>query len=388
MQHKSRRFKTIYSALHKLSRPLNRLLAVLLKHRVYPDSVLHICYMNHIPLNMVHMLKKRGLKAAYLAIGRPLPVWNRADFHLKPCKNPFRRCLREFRYFWGVVSKYRTVHYHFADTMSLVGWELEWLDRMDRKIVAYFGGCEIRDRKKNTALHPAVNICQECDYHGALCTEANMIGRRDKLLKYADICLVTTPDMLDFLPHAVQFPLFSPDISDRPRHFPGRQDERNGWRILHVTNHPGIEGTREIERVIARLRERGFKIDFHFLSGVNHHTVLEEIPKHDLTIGKMKMGYYANFQIESLMLGVPAVTWIRPEFVTDAIENSGFINCTLNDLEDTLADYLTHTDRLKRKQELAEETVHKLHDNEALTDRLMAIYGIAGKGGLGVHGIG
>ena len=111
-----------------------------------------------------------------------------------------------------------------------------------------------------------------------------------------------------------------------------------------------------------------------FLTNVPHARVLEELRDADLSIGKLKMGYYANAQIESMCLGVPAVTWVRPEFMTDALRDSGFIFSTLADLEATLEYFLLHPDALEEKRRIARASIEKLHDNTALAGRLQAMY--------------
>ena len=45
-------------------------------------------------------------------------------------------------------------------------------------------------------------------------------------------------------------------------------------------------------------------IQYVELTGVTHERVLRELADADLSIGKMKMGYYANHQIESMAAGM------------------------------------------------------------------------------------
>ena len=108
--------------------------------------------------------------------------------------------------------------------------------------------------------------------------------------------------------------------------------------------------------------------------GVPHERVLSELATADLAIGKMKMGAYANAQIESMAMGVPTVTYVRPEFVTPDLEHSGFILTSLGKLEDTLDFYLRNPDALEAKRRIARDSILKLHDNDRLAARLIAIY--------------
>ena len=115
-------------------------------------------------------------------------------------------------------------------------------------------------------------------------------------------------------------------------------------------------------------------MSFRFLHLVGHDQVLREIAAADLTIGKMKMGHYANAQIKSMLLGVPAVTHLRREFMTPELERSGFIFTTLAELEGTLEHYLRHPEELERKRKIARSSILELHDNERLGKRMIALY--------------
>ncbi len=358
-------------AVVRLLRPVNNVLAILRAPIKYENSVLHISYMVHIPYYTTRILRRHGMKADYLAIGGKSLWWDKYDynFHSTPPWGPFQ----EFLFFWRVVAKYEVIHSHFGIMLSTTGWELPILKRMGRRIVVHYRGCEARDPQKNMALHPDVNICQLCDYNGSVCRD----GKKRVALaqKYGDVFLVTTPDMQDFMPTAIHFPFFTPDIDYERFKADGHvRGPGEPLKIVHVTNHPGIEGTERVKETVERLKLKGHNINFVFLRGVTPERAFAEYRDADVSIGKMKMGYYANSQIESMFLGVPAVTYIRPEFVTPALESSGLIITDLNDLEKTLEYYLTHPDALEAKRQIARSSILCLHDNDQLAGKLIGYY--------------
>jgi hypothetical protein len=351
-------------------RPLNLLLIALRKKDYYPNSVLHVSYMVHIPYFTVHILRTYGMKADYMAVGTS-DVWNKCDFQVTYSSNPIAGALRSFLVFWRVVAKYEIIHSHFMLTMSPDGWELPVLKKLGRKIVVHYRGCEARQRTKNMQLHPDMNICQECDYD-TYCEDDTQTKRRSLARKYGDLFLVTTPDLKDFVPDAVHQTFFAPDIAIQNR--TERQDQAR-TKIVHATNHPGIEGTSIIRETIDRLNRQGYSIDFVFLKGVPYERVLEEYRTADIAIGKMKMGYYANGQIESMTMGVPTITYVRPEFMTDELRQSGFIFSDPEQLEETLKYYLDNPQELDKKRKIARSSILGLHDNDRLARQLIEIYG-------------
>lgn len=353
--------------------PINAFLVKKYKNRLEKDSVLHISYLVHVPYHTVQLLKEGGVKAEYLAVGTS-QHWNLCDYHFHLSrKQEIFRAFIEFVWFWKIVSRFSIIHSHFMVTMSKSGWEIPVLKALGRKIVVHYRGCEIRDRQKNQTLHPMVNICQSCDYRASICSGEQMVKRRELMQRHADLFLVTTPDLLDFAPEAVHMPFFQPPV-------PISVPEHTSWsnkrplKVFHTTNHPGIEGTEEIQKVIQKLQDEGEAIDFTFLTGVSQEKVLQEQAKADVSIGKMKMGYYANAQIESLYLGIPAITYVRPQFVTEQLQESGLILSSLQELEKTFRYILQNPQFLAEKAKIAKNSIAKLHNNVQLVKRYQNLY--------------
>lgn len=385
MRERLHRFQEpVYRVTLELLYPFNWFLSYLLRNVKYEDSVLHISFMVHIPYYTVRMLRRFGLKADYLATGSS-PYWDRCDYQVPSSRWPFVRAFKEFLFFWRVVSKYEVIHSHFVTTMSSSGWELKFLKRLGRKIIIHYRGCEIRDRKKNMGLHPECNICQDCDYDGICLTEAFRQKRR-LAKKYGDLFLVTTPDLKDFALEAIHLPLFAPEIEgEENKELETRQDLKT-TRIVHVTVHPGIEGTARIRQIVERLIHKGYPIHFILLHNIPHERALEEFSKADLSIGKMKMGYYANAQIEAMTLGVPTITYVRPEFMTEELKASGFIITDLEHLGETLQYYLDHPNKLEEKRKIAKTSILALHNNEKIIRELIRHYTAVKMNWVGLRG--
>lgn len=339
---------------------LSYILFFLFRFRKKKGSVLHISYMVHIPYYTVKILRENGVKADYLAIGEP-GKWPADYVFRKSYRSPKER-IREFTFFWKVVARYEIIHSHFMLTLTESAWEMKFFKMMGGKWVVHGRGCGDRDREVNIRLHPEMNICEDCDYN-SMCMNPVHVNKRKYSLAHADHFFVTTPDLKDFVPHAEHLPFFTPPIP-LPQLKP--KAAIDVFRILHVTNHPGIEGTRFISRALDNLKSKGYKIEFIYLKGVENDEVLSQYKNVDLSVGKMKMGYYANAQIESLYFGVPAITYVREEFITEEIKNSGLILSSLATLEGTIKYYIDNPDKLREKRKIAQESVLHLHNNSEI----------------------
>jgi hypothetical protein len=359
--------------------PVNIVLCGLMRWRAIRRSVVHISYMVHVPHHTVVHLRRQGMRADYLGIGAS-PYWEKCDYNFRASPVPLYRLLQEFWMFWRVVARYEIVHAHFMIMLTQSGWELPLLKRMGRHLVVHFRGCEARDRARNMALHPEINICQECDHHPHICETDSARIRRERAHQYGDAILVTTPDMLDFVPEASHFPFFAPPAEALPPMQVRVAREPREFTIVHVSNQPGIEGTREIEQAIERLQAKGRRLRFEWVHDLTHENAMAVLQQADLAIGKMKMGYYANAQIEAMTLGVPTITYVRPEFMTEELRQSGFIFATLPTLEGTIEYYLDHPDELAAKRQIARESVLRMHDNDRLARRLADFYRELSKG--------
>jgi hypothetical protein len=170
--------KAMHYSIITVMWPMSFFLSIARKTLFYPNSVLHVSYMVHVPYYSVMILRKEGLRADYLAIGESGPTWNKSDFHMTPSRWPHVRALQEFLLLWKLLAKYEVIHLHFMITPSYSGWELQFLKRMGRMIVVHYRGCEIRDRHMNMSLHPESNICQECDYSSYCVSERIRKKRR------------------------------------------------------------------------------------------------------------------------------------------------------------------------------------------------------------------
>lgn len=334
-------------------------------------SVLHVSYMVHVPWRMTRILRKYGWHADYMAVGTS-PHWSHCDY-LRRRKNPILAAWYELWWFCRVVSHYSVVHFHFMVTMTRSGWEVPLLKLMGRRVIVHYRGCEARDREQNMMLHPELNICQSCDYNAEICKSKLNLRRRMLAERWADAVLVTTPDMLDFIPDAIVSSFFTPDESTLQRN---KQvwDGNRPLRLLHVTNHPGIEGTERIREAVDVVCSKGFPIDFVHLHDVSQAEVIREMSLADVTIGKMKMGYYANSQIESMMCDVPVITWIRDEFIDEDIRNSGMILSHLDDLEGTLVELFKYPEIIHEKKVLSRSFVLKVHGEKAVLKKILACY--------------
>lgn len=346
-------------------------LRLLVTKNVKNRDVLHISYPVHIAKNTVEILRENGVNVDYLAIGKRLEV--NSDFQFQPSKNPALRVFQEISYFFGVLVKYKNIHSHFFLTPSVLGWEFFFLKRLGTNIVTHSRGCNSRDWRLNYKINskPEHNICFNCDYDRTACDSRIIKVKKERGIKYSSKRIVTTPDLMDFVPGSMHMPFFSPlERVESNKAFKAG----DLLRVTHVTNHPGIEGTEVIKEIIDEINREKIRIELVCLKNVSQNEYFNSLKKSHISIGKMKMGYYANAQIESLSFQVPVITFVRDSFMNSSLEDTAFFLTDLSGLKQTLLDILKSPEVLTKKKKLCFDTISKLHGNKKLAEEYKKLY--------------
>jgi hypothetical protein len=110
-------WEVLYHLTVLMLMPMNLIGIKYYKKKFFPNSVLHISYMVHVPYYLTRTLRKYGVKADYMAMGKS-PVWNQSDYQIEFSRWPFVRAVREFIIFWRIVSRYEIIHSHFMVTLT------------------------------------------------------------------------------------------------------------------------------------------------------------------------------------------------------------------------------------------------------------------------------
>lgn len=339
-------------------------------------SVLHVSFISHKPAMLARLMRERGLDAAYLAIhgeqgwlvagGKPY------DYNIPGGRWRFLRPLYAVYYLCCVLRRYDVIHYHFSSLLGGRGQELTWLRRMGKLIVFHFRGCDARQKSVNLALNPLLNCCQECDYPQGFCDTAYQRFKLSLAARYADLQLVTTPDLLDFVPQGHHLPFIPPQGVDLAAVVPAARD-RKLFRVVTSSNHHGVDGTRHLRAAVARLQAEGEALELVEVVQKPFPEALSIYKSADVYVGKLLMGYYNNANIECLLMGVPCMSYIRPEYLA-ALGECPIINTRPHEVYENLKRWLHDREGLKALGARGPEFIRRHHDVETILGRLFELY--------------
>jgi hypothetical protein len=338
-------------------------------------SVLQLSIASSKPFMLSRMLRSRGLKSDYFArnadiAGGTLHMGH--DYALPASTSRIWRVLLEIFYLWTVLARYDVIHSHFKTLLSHEGWELEYLKRLGTVVIFTFRGCDLRSRTLNMQLHPELNCCQECDYPIGSCDTPYQRGQLALTAKYGDRFFVTTPDLVDFFPGSTHMPFIEPVLLDIDRIPPARK-AAGVFRVVTSSNHHGIDGTRFIADAVERLKGEGHPIELVVVSNLPMRDALAIYKSADVYAGKLRLGYYNNANIETMLMGVPNMSFIRDEYHHLA-PDCPIINTTPDTVYAQLRHYLAHREELREIGARGPAFVRQYHDAERLTTRLIEEY--------------
>jgi len=350
------------------------LILVVPKPRPPVRSICHVSLVSHKQYMLSRLARAHGLKGTFVAIntspGAHLQIGY--DYDIPTTAGPLWRYLKGVWCLWRVLAFHDVVHYHFNAFLLDRDTELGYLRRMGKVVVIHYRGCDVRCRSINTATNPDLNVCQECDYPVGSCDTDHQRRKISVGRQHADVRFVTTPDLLDFAEGAEHLPFIAPYSVDLGAIAPAAK--RPGvFRVVTSSSHPALDGVRFVRDAVQRLAAEGASIELVEVFRTPFREALALYKSADLFCGKLRMGYYNNANIESLMLGVPNMCYIRDGF-QDRIPDSPIIVARPETVYAQLKEWIGRPEELKRLGRLGPEFVRRYHDPDQVMIQMLARY--------------
>lgn len=340
-------------------------------------SVLQMSIPSSKPFMVSRALRQAGLRSHFLAINADVGSgilnigW---DYAIKSGIRLWRRRLKEFAFLWTVMARHDVIHSHFKTFLSETGWEFGYLRRMGKVVIFTYRGCDLRSRTLNMQLFPELNCCEECDYPVGSCDTEYQRTQIELSRTFGDRFFVTTPDLAEFLPGSEHLPFIHPHGFDVDAVVPASKSA-GVFRVVTSSNHHGIDGTRFIVDAVDRLQQEGHAIELVVVSKQPFAEALSIYKSADVYVGKLRLGYYNNANIETMMLGVPNMSFVRDRFQM-LVPDSPIIQTTPATVYDQLKKFLGRRDELRAIGQLGMDFVKRHHDPAAITARLVAAYNL------------
>ena len=303
--------------------------------------------MTHAPVNIagipwenVQALRRKGVDARLVVFerGRLHPE---ADWSLDRRGALPRRLAQQFAAFARLAPITDVFHFYFGLTLIPKSVQFPLLRLLRKKSVFHYLGSDIRGKTPAQLAY----------------------GKR------ADAEIVGSYDAIRWVPEAHVIP---PGLDLRP-FTPVPPSDAARPLVVHAPSNREKKGTAE---VIAALE--GLDVDLDIVEGVPHDVARERYARADIVVDQLNAGWHGVFALESMALGKPVVTYLKPGVVERSAEGYGIRIPIVPATKDTLAGALRPlVDQPALRREIGAASrayVEQVHDIDRVADRLVDLY--------------
>lgn len=319
---------------------------------------------------MVETIRKRWIQASSAAYNEDFRGYQN-DVML--AGKGWKSSLDRFLFFVWALKHYKVFHFFWG--VSLWNWwrfhliDLPILKLLGKKIIVHFRGLDIVDikhfdylRDKNRGISPLKPPLSRPDQQ----------KRLRKWIRYADIILVSEPDLFEVVPQAV----LSPQVIDLTYWTAVNKpsSETDGIiRIVHAPSSRRKKGTDFIEEAIIRLKEKGYPVELVLAENLPHHKIKELYEISDIGIDQVLYGWHGKVSVELMALGKPVVCNIDTE-LRKYRPDLPIVHGDPQNLEAVLERLIKDK---KLRSELGKKSLEyasRYHDVEKIVDELFDLY--------------
>jgi glycosyltransferase involved in cell wall biosynthesis len=293
-----------------------------------------------IPWENVQALRRKGIDARLVVFNRGA-LHPEADWSLERRGNLARRLATQLAAFARLAPQTDVFHFYFGLTLLPQTIQFPLLRALRKKSVFHYLGSDIRGK-----------------------TPAQLaFGKR------ADAEIVGSYDATRWVPEAHVVP---PGLDLRP-FTPVPPSDNPRPLVVHAPSNREKKGTAWVIEACAQL-----PVDLDIVEGVPHDVARERYARADIVVDQLNAGWHGVFALESMALGKPVVTYLKPDVVERSAEGYGIRLPIVPATKDTLVDALrplVESPTLRREIGAASRTyVEQVHDIDRVADRLIAIY--------------
>jgi glycosyltransferase involved in cell wall biosynthesis len=321
----------------------------------------------HAPVEIARQMEI--ISKAQTELGHPSVY---LDFTLRRANFGFR-CLRlipladviDLHYARSFVSPFVEALGFRYRMLAISTADLAILKAIGKRIVFHFHGCDVR-YFENGMDYP-LNTCLHC-YRERASSEKKAFMKR--LHNYTDKFVVTTPDLLRFVPDAVYIPTAF-RVSEW-EYSPAKNHEFP-LRVVHAPSNPvGPKGTKYIIDGLKPLVKKG-KVTLTMVQNMSRRQVFETCRQADIAIDQLLAGWYGVFAQEMMALGKPVVCYINKE-IQSYQKDLPIINAEPKSLTGVMEDLIADEDLRRRKGIEGREFVKRVHDSRVVAEQLIEFY--------------
>jgi len=266
------------------------------------------------------------------------------------------------------TQEFQVFHFFFGRSLLPGNWDLPILKQLGKKVVVHFRGSDIRNRRWVTSVVEPSLLRQSVLEHVPRSTP-RQLQRIGVWERHADAILVSTPDLLEIVPHgAVSEQAI--DLARWPYSPPRRGHEVT---VAHSPSSRNIKGTEHLVSAIEVLKSRGYAVRLDIVEGVNRRDMVDRLRNCDIGVDQLLLGSYGNAAVEFMALGKPVVARLGPWYATNR-EDLPIVNSGPLELVGKLEPLIKDAELRARMGWEGRKYSEKWHDVHGQVTRLAKVY--------------
>jgi glycosyltransferase involved in cell wall biosynthesis len=293
-----------------------------------------------IPWENVQALRRKGVDARLVVFERGR-LHHEADWSLDRRGNLARRLATQFAAFAKLAPETDVFHFYFGLTLIPKSVQFPLLRLLRKKSVFHYLGSDIRGKSR-----------QQLAYGKR--ANAEIVGSYDAI-RWVPEAHVIPPglDLRAFTP-------VPPSADARPL-------------VVHAPSNREKKGTRFVIDACEQL-----DVELDIVEGVPHEEARARYARADIVVDQLQAGWHGVFALESMALGKPVVSHLKPDVVERSAEGFGVRVPIVPATKETLVAALRPlVERPALRRELGaagRAYVEQVHDIDHVADRLLDVY--------------
>jgi glycosyltransferase involved in cell wall biosynthesis len=293
-----------------------------------------------IPWENVQALRRKGLDARLVVFERG-KLHHEADWSLDRHGPLPLRLAQQFAAFARLAPRTDIFHFYFGLTLIPKSVQFPLLRLLRKKSVFHYLGSDIRGKTPaELAFGKRAN--------------AEIVGSYDAIRWVPEAHVI--PPGLDLR----QFTPVPPSDALRPL-------------VVHAPSDREKKGTQQVIEACEQL-----PVELDIVEGVPHEEARARYARADIVVDQLKAGWHGVFALESMALGKPVVTYLKPDVVERSAEGYGIRLPVVPATRETLVEALRPlVEQPALRRELGAESrayVEQVHDIDRVADRLIDLY--------------
>lgn len=266
-----------------------------------------------------------------------------------------------------ILNFHDIFHYHYGATIWPNHKDLAKIKASGKKVVMHHWGNDVRFHDIARLNNPYV-YTGDSPSNAAICNTLADLSRfiSDAIVQDHEVVPYVTPyyKNIHILPLAI-------DLDKFPHYYPAPNKTRP--LVVHAPTNPEFKGTMYIETAIAHLR---LTHDFEYrrLEKMNHTQVIQLYREADIIIDQILCGSHGLLCVESMALGKPVISYIRPDLIPTFPADIPVVNANPATITEQLRILLENPVLRNSLGIQGHQYARKYHSRDVVVDKLLSIY--------------